>query len=61
MTIITADRILLDRMRAQPRGAEACRIGRVESSPPGRVLLETGIGGTRIVDMPSGELLPRIC
>jgi len=48
-------------MRADPHGAGACRIGRVEASPAGRVLLETGIGGTRIVDMPSGELLPRIC
>ncbi|MBT8484714.1 MAG: hydrogenase expression/formation protein HypE, partial [Phycisphaerae bacterium] len=46
---------------AQPYGAAACRIGRVEATPAGRVLLETGIGGTRIVDMPSGELLPRIC
>ena len=35
------------------------RSGRGE--PAGRVLMETGIGGTRIVDMPSGELLPRIC
>jgi hydrogenase expression/formation protein HypE len=48
-------------MREHSKGADACRIGRVESSPAGRVLLETGIGGTRIVDMPSGELLPRIC
>jgi hydrogenase expression/formation protein HypE len=48
-------------IRARPYGAEACRVGRVEASPAGRVLLETSIGGTRIVDMPSGELLPRIC
>ncbi|MCP3903108.1 MAG: hydrogenase expression/formation protein HypE [Planctomycetes bacterium] len=48
-------------LRSEPYGAEACRIGRVEAGPAGRVLLETGIGGTRIVDMPSGELLPRIC
>ncbi len=48
-------------LRRDPRGADACRIGRIEPGPPGRVLMETAIGGTRIVDMPSGELLPRIC
>jgi hydrogenase expression/formation protein HypE len=51
----------LDALRSDPRGADARRIGRVEASPAGRVLLETGIGGARIVDTPSGELLPRIC
>ena len=55
-----ADRAL-EAMRAAPYGAHACRIGRVESEPPGRVLMETAIGGTRIVDVPAGELLPRIC
>ena len=32
-----------------------------EPEPRGRVLMETGIGGKRIVDVPAGELLPRIC
>lgn len=48
-------------MRADCYGIDACIIGRVDRSPEGRVVMETGIGGTRIVDMPAGELLPRIC
>jgi len=52
---------VLAAMQERSRGAGARRIGRVEEAPSGRVLLETGIGGTRIVDMPAGELLPRIC
>jgi hydrogenase expression/formation protein HypE len=48
-------------LRAHPLGTGAVRIGRVETEPAGRVLLETTIGGTRIVDVPAGELLPRIC
>ena len=55
-----ADRVLAA-MRAHPLGREACRIGRVAAEPPGRVLMETTIGGVRIVDVPAGELLPRIC
>ena len=55
-----ADRVLAA-MRATAYGADACRIGRVTGEPVGRVLLETTIGGTRIVDVPAGELLPRIC
>jgi hydrogenase expression/formation protein HypE len=48
-------------MRAHPLGGAACCIGHVTAAPEGRVLLETRIGGTRIVDTPAGELLPRIC
>jgi hydrogenase expression/formation protein HypE len=36
-------------------------IGEVTESPSGAVLLETAIGGTRILDMLQGEQLPRIC
>ncbi|MCK4665752.1 hydrogenase expression/formation protein HypE [Candidatus Dependentiae bacterium] len=36
-------------------------IGEVNKDYPKKVIMETEIGGTRIVDMPSGELLPRIC
>jgi hydrogenase expression/formation protein HypE len=42
-------------------GREAARIGRVVDSHPGLVVLETGIGGTRVVDMLPGDQLPRIC
>ncbi len=48
-------------MHAAHPGREACVVGRVETDPAGRVLMRTAIGGTRIVDTPSGELLPRIC
>ncbi|RUM92107.1 MAG: hydrogenase expression/formation protein HypE, partial [Thiothrix sp.] len=36
-------------------------IGAVEESPKGKVRLETGFGGNRIIDMLIGEQLPRIC
>ncbi len=55
-----ADRVLAA-MRAHPRGTDAKRIGMVTAEHPGRVLLETAIGGRRLVDVPAGELLPRIC
>jgi hydrogenase expression/formation protein HypE len=55
-----ADRVLAA-MRADPHGRDACRIGTVAAEPPATVLLETDIGGQRIVDVPAGELLPRIC
>lgn len=48
-------------VRATQYGEEAAIIGEVLPSPPGRVQLRTSIGTTRILDMPSGELLPRIC
>lgn len=41
--------------------AEACIIGRVTADHPGTVVLRTSIGGKRVVDMLSGEQLPRIC
>jgi hydrogenase expression/formation protein HypE len=52
---------LLEAMRSTPLGAGARRIGRVTSEPPRRVLMRTAIGARRVVDVLSGELLPRIC
>lgn len=52
---------VLQAMRAHPLGAEAAVIGEVTSEHPGFVLLKTRVGGTRVVDMLSGEQLPRIC
>jgi hydrogenase expression/formation protein HypE len=52
---------ILAAMRAHRYGAEAELIGRVVDGPPGQVRLRTVIGGTRIVDMLPGEMLPRIC
>ena len=51
----------LDTLRSTRYGEEAALIGEITSEPRGKVLLKTRIGGTRIVAMPSGELLPRIC
>ena len=42
-------------------GKDACIIGEVLADSPGRVVMETKIGGNRIVDMLTGEQLPRIC
>jgi len=48
-------------MRAHPLGREAAIIGAVTEEHPGSVLLKTRLGGKRVVDMLSGEQLPRIC
>ena len=48
-------------MRAHPLGREAAIIGEVVADHPGRVVLRSRIGGLRVVDMLSGEQLPRIC
>jgi hydrogenase expression/formation protein HypE len=48
-------------LRAHPLGREAALVGEVVADHPGRVFLRSRIGGTRIVDMLSGEQLPRIC
>lgn len=52
---------VLSAMRAHPLGNGAAIIGDVVSENPGMVSMQTGIGGWRIVDMPVGEQLPRIC
>ncbi|WP_078992937.1 hydrogenase expression/formation protein HypE [Streptomyces sp. MMG1121] len=48
-------------LRAHPLGKEAVAIGRCVTDHPGMVVSATGLGGTRVVDMPLGEQLPRIC
>lgn len=52
---------VLAAMQADDHGREACIIGEVVDDHPGRVYMETRIGGERIVDMLTGEQLPRIC
>lgn len=52
---------LLDVMRSLPEGREAAIIGRVTDGSKGRVVLNTAVGGSRIVLSLSGEPLPRIC
>ncbi len=51
----------LQAMRQNRYGQNAARIGVVQAEPAKRVLLRTLIGGTRILDVLAGEMLPRIC
>lgn len=48
-------------MRKTAYGRQTAIIGEVLPEPKGKVLMKTGVGGTRIVDMLAGEMLPRIC
>jgi hydrogenase expression/formation protein HypE len=48
-------------MRQTRYGEEAVVIGEVRAEPPGRVLLRTPLGSHRVVEMLTGEILPRIC
>ncbi len=48
-------------LRTHPDGRAAAVIGEVTEAPAGRVILHTAFGGERIVDLPMGEQLPRIC
>ena len=63
LAIVAADAAdaALAALRRHPLGAEAAIIGEVVADHPGRVVLRSRIGGERIVDMMSGEQLPRIC
>ena len=48
-------------MRRHSLAQEAAIIGEITTDHPGFVMLKTRVGGTRVVDMLSGEQLPRIC
>jgi len=48
-------------LRAHPFGADAVEIGVIEDEPRGMVVLDTALGGSRIVDLLVGDPLPRIC
>ncbi len=48
-------------LRADPLGRDAALIGEMQEQPAGLVLLDTALGGSRIVDMLVGDPLPRIC
>jgi len=55
-----AEKVLV-RMRQNKYGKDAAIIGEVVNDHPRRVIMKTKLGPSRIVDMLSGELLPRIC
>ncbi|HEY9650799.1 MAG TPA: hydrogenase expression/formation protein HypE, partial [Coleofasciculaceae cyanobacterium] len=48
-------------MRSHPLGTNACQIGNVTPKNPRLVTMHSKIGAARIIDMLSGEQLPRIC
>ena len=52
---------VLDKMKQNQYGHEAAIIGEVVNEHPGRVVMKTRLGASRIVDVLVGELLPRIC
>lgn len=52
---------VLETMRSQPYGENAAIIGKVTAEAPGQVAQVTPLGAARLVDMPLGELVPRIC
>jgi hydrogenase expression/formation protein HypE len=53
--------LVLQAMQAHPLGRSARRIGTCVPDHAGMVVAKTGMGGTRVVDLPIGEQLPRIC
>ncbi len=63
LAIVAAEEadLALQTLREQALGRDAAIIGEVTSEHPGFVMMKTRVGGTRVVDMLSGEQLPRIC
>lgn len=51
----------LEMLRADENGANAAIIGEIVGSHPRQVIMHSMIGGKRVVNMPVGEQLPRIC
>ncbi len=52
---------VLEAMRAHPHGRDAVLVGEVVDDHHGIVVARTGLGAKRVVDLPLGEQLPRIC
>jgi hydrogenase expression/formation protein HypE len=63
IAIVNADEsdIIIDAIKKDKYGQDAAVIGEVTEDHRARVTMKTAIGATRIVDMLTGELLPRIC
>jgi hydrogenase expression/formation protein HypE len=63
LAVVAEDAVdrVLKALRAHPLGRDAVEIGRIVPEHPGMVILNTRVGGTRVVEPPSGEQLPRIC
>ena len=54
-------RAALDALRAVPGCEQAAEAGEVSDGPAGMVLVDTGFGGQRVLDLLAGDPLPRIC
>jgi hydrogenase expression/formation protein HypE len=52
---------ILDTLKKDPLGANAAIVGEITGEHPGQVVMQSKIGGRRVVNMPVGEQLPRIC
>jgi hydrogenase expression/formation protein HypE len=63
MMVVSEDEAqkILDLMRNDPLGQNAAIIGEITDENQGNVLMQTAIGGRRIIDMLTGQQLPRIC
>lgn len=63
VAIVPADKAdaVLQAMKQHKYGKNAVIIGEVVAEHPHRVVMKTALGASRIIDMPVGELLPRIC
>jgi hydrogenase expression/formation protein HypE len=63
LAIVPADKAekMVTAMKKHRYGVDSVIIGEIVADHPGKVVLTTGIGGSRIVDMLVGEQLPRIC
>jgi hydrogenase expression/formation protein HypE len=48
-------------LKAHPESRDALAVGRITNDRPGWVVMNTRFGGRRVIDMPTGEQLPRIC
>lgn len=61
--VVAPDRAeeILEILRNHPLGVDAADIGEVGTEYPGRVVIETEVGGRRFLDMPLGDPVPRIC
>jgi hydrogenase expression/formation protein HypE len=63
LAVVAADSAhkVLEVLQAQPLGKNAAIIGQITAAPGRHVLLKSRLGGTRMVEEPSGAPLPRIC
>jgi hydrogenase expression/formation protein HypE len=63
LTVVSADiaETVVNSLRAEALGRNACIIGEVVEAHPRQVVLHSAIGGRRVVNMLVGEQLPRIC